>query len=186
METKTPLNTGNYFDEDHSYLVENYPWGFSLKTSRRSWVESKKGHGMRYVAQTMNPKTGKWCKPKKSTYCVVLALFLNEDGHLKYTTLSSGGWSKEETIVKFENKYPLNQFQKDQIRYIRATNVMNEVVSYTITRSEPISLTKVMDGDVVEHAKMIKNEAGQQTKEEKQAILNKALAYGFAKVDGKL
>jgi len=177
-----------YESEEDSYLVEDYPWGFRLRTSRRVWVESKKGLGMRFVAQTMNPKTGKWCKPKKSTYSPVIGMMFDENGYMKFQTLSSGGWSKEEQIVQFEKSYEglLTDFQKEQIKYVRATNIMNELITYEIKPSVPINLTKVMDGDSEEVKKMKEQDAGQQTKEEKQAILNKAFGYAMAKVNGEV
>lgn len=167
MENKTRIDLPE--TKENAYIVDGYPWGFKLKTKQRYWVESKKGYGMRLVIQTLNPKTGKWCNPKKGTYNVVIGLFLNEEGHVKTWALSSGGWTKEEEIKEFESFYSdnLTDFQKRQIRYIRATNVMNDVITWTIGRK---------DGD----------DNPRQTPEEQQAIMNKALSYGFAKVDGKI
>ena len=164
METQTKLDLPE--TQETAYMVNEYPWGFRLKTKQRYWVESKKGFGMRLVTQTLNPKTDKWCKPKKSTYCVVMGLFLNELGHVKSWALSSGGWTKEEQIKEFEAFYnPLTDFQTRQIRYIRATIVMNEVTTWTIGGN---------------------SDKPRQTREEQQEIANKALTYGFAKVDGRI
>ena len=35
-------------------VVNNYPWGFKLKTSQRYWIETTK-QGDRFVIQTLNP-----------------------------------------------------------------------------------------------------------------------------------
>lgn len=174
--------------QENSFLIEDYPWGFRLRTQQRVWVESKKGFGQRVMRQTLNPKNGKWCKAKASTYYVVLGLYLDENDYVQTWALSSGGWTKEDKIKEFEAFYgdQLTDFQKEQIRYIRATNVVNDIIKVEIVRSEPINLTKVMNGDPEEIAKMKAQEKKGQTEEEKKAILNKALTYGFAVVDGKV
>jgi len=74
-----------YDSESNAYLVDDYPYGFRLRTKIRYWVESVKGKGDRFCSQTLNPKTGRWNKPKKSTYAAVMAMYLNEDDHVKYT-----------------------------------------------------------------------------------------------------
>lgn len=154
---------------EDSFLIEDYPWGFRLRTEVRVWAESKKGFGMRTCRQTKNPKTGKWCAVKKSTYSPVIGFYLNEEDRIKSTGLSAGGWSKEEAIVEFEKFYEeigLTDFQKEQIKYIRATNIMNEVISYEIKPR--------VEGEKV------------QTEEEKQLIVNKAFTYGMGVVEGKI
>jgi hypothetical protein len=164
-ETKTALRL---FSEDDPFIIEDYPWGYRLRTQVRVWMECRKGHGMRVCRQTQDPRTGRWCKPKKSTYSCVLGFYLNEEGRIKTCGLSAGGWSKEEAIVAFEEFYAeigLTDFQKDRIKYIRATNVMNDVIDYSIHREG--------DGPV-------------QTKEEQEAIVNKAFNYGMAVAEGQV
>jgi len=178
-----------YSSAEDSFLIEDYPWGFRLRTEVRVWAECKKGFGMRVCRQTKNPKTGRWCAVKKSTYSPVIGFYLNEEDRIKTTGLSAGGWSKEEAIVAFEKFYEeigLTEFQKNQIKYVRATNIMNDVISYEIKAGEPIDLSKVMDGDPEETAKMKALEEGRQTEEEKQEILNKAFSYGMGVVEGKI
>ena len=55
---------------ENSVEVENYPWGFKLKTKKRYWIETNK-RGSRLVSCTLNPKNNQWCKPKASTYSEV-------------------------------------------------------------------------------------------------------------------
>ena len=84
-------------DFDSAYIVPNWPWGFKLKTEARFWIETTKV-GDRFVQQTKNPKTGKWCKPKKSTYDAVLVLAIkdgNRPSRVGFATGASG-----ETIAK--------------------------------------------------------------------------------------
>lgn len=58
---------GVYDSMESALEVDGYPWGFRLRTKKRYWLETTK-HGDRLVSVTMDPRTGKWCKPKKSTY----------------------------------------------------------------------------------------------------------------------
>ena len=55
---------------ENSVEVDNYPWGFRLKTKKRYWIETNK-KGSRLVSCTLNPKNNQWCKPKASTYLEV-------------------------------------------------------------------------------------------------------------------
>jgi hypothetical protein len=64
-----------YNSFDNSYEQDGYPYG-SLKTKRRTWIETKPKHGMRRVDCTLNPKTGRWNKPHAGTYSEVLVLYL--------------------------------------------------------------------------------------------------------------
>ena len=64
-----------YNKDSFEYAVEvsNYPWGFRLKTKRRTWIETDKNKGDRVCFRTLNPKTNKWCAVKKST--ITLSMF---------------------------------------------------------------------------------------------------------------
>ena len=86
---------------DNAVTVENYPWGYKLKTKRKYWIETTK-RGDRLCYQTLNPKTGKWCAVKKSTYAGIKVLYKNEDGHIKTYTLNPV-WDNKEWLDKFQN-----------------------------------------------------------------------------------
>lgn len=62
--------------------VENYPYGYKLKTTATYSLEHKKGKGFRTVFQTINPKTGRVNAPKKSTYSPCLLLRTDSNGHV--------------------------------------------------------------------------------------------------------
>ncbi len=64
--------------------VQDYPYGYTLKTTATFGVEFKKWKWFRTVFQTVNPKTGKLNKPKVSTYSDIIFMYENEDGHYKY------------------------------------------------------------------------------------------------------
>lgn len=71
--------------EDTAYVVDDYPYGYTLRTQIRYWLETT-NHGDRFVSQTLNPKTGRWNKPKKSTYVEVGLMFRDpESGHIEWT-----------------------------------------------------------------------------------------------------
>src|SRR5688572_17798551 len=67
-----------------AYVVDDYPYGFRLRTQIRYWIETKEGFGQRFVSQTLDPKRGRWNKPKAGTYSRLLSLVLNEEtGHVE-------------------------------------------------------------------------------------------------------
>jgi hypothetical protein len=102
MDTTTPtrlkiLPEALSFETAHK--AENYPYGYTLRTTKYSWIERTKS-GSRLVQQTINPKNGKLNAPKKSTYSELLILAQNEDGHIRTI-----GWSKYSEIQKFLDDY---------------------------------------------------------------------------------
>ena len=88
---------------DTAYVVDDYPYGFRLRTQIRYWLETNK-NGTRFVSQTLNPKTGAWNKPKASTY-VQLGVMVKDlsNGHISWT-----GWTYyggESELRAFEQEY---------------------------------------------------------------------------------
>lgn len=82
-----------------SYLIADYPYG-SLRCQRRVWIESSPKHGFRFVAQTQNPKNGRWNKPHKSTYIEVAAcLYLDENNHVHMAGV--GAYTDAEQALDF-------------------------------------------------------------------------------------
>lgn len=65
--------------EETARVVHDYPYGRRIRTDIRYWIESNAKHGDRFVSQTLNPKTGRWNKPKKSTYTGVMVMFLDAE-----------------------------------------------------------------------------------------------------------
>lgn len=84
--------------EETAFVVDDYPYGFRLRTQIRYWVETTK-NGDRFVSQTLNPKTGRWNNPKKSTYIEVGVMYLNDEDRVKFGGLTM--WSKPEIIENF-------------------------------------------------------------------------------------
>lgn len=76
-----------------AYLVEDYPYGYSLRCQIRYWIETaqkgvKKGQ-QRVVSQTTNPKKNDmWNKPKAGTYNLMAGLYLDGNDRVKSWTVS--------------------------------------------------------------------------------------------------
>ena len=109
---------------DNALMVENYPWGFRLKTKRKYWIESNKTQGDRLCFCTLNPKTNKWCAVKKSTYNAVELLYIADNGHIKSDGIYKYGVNEEEiknflSEVDYEQ---LNDLQKKQICKLKSIN----------------------------------------------------------------
>ena len=85
------LLANDHISPETAYLVEDYPYGFTLRCSIRYWIEYKPKLGFRLMSQTSNPKKAGlvWNKPKGSTYSKFGgALYFDDQGHVKFTGLS--------------------------------------------------------------------------------------------------
>lgn len=127
--SKTVL-TG-HVSPDTAKLVEDYPYGYTLRCSIRYWIETKKGKGQRLVSQTTNPKRGNiWNAPKASTYTNIRVLYINdENGHVEHDGLSF--YADAEKITAFEAEYaPALTSERDQkeLRLLKALNARQEAL----------------------------------------------------------
>lgn len=120
------MNVKNYIYEhttpETAYVVQDYPWGFRLRTTIRYWIESKatKNGGQRFASQTINPKTGKWCAPKYSTYSEILVMYLDENNHVKIDGLHYNSDECYINIFKDTHMSNFDEFQKEQLRKLLA------------------------------------------------------------------
>jgi hypothetical protein len=100
---KQPLY--GHTSEATAYLVADYPYGYTLRTQIRYWLEAKPKKGWRFVSQTLNPKTSRWNKPKASTYVKwAAAMYLDEDGHVQWTGV--GPYTGEQQFLSFITTFP--------------------------------------------------------------------------------
>ena len=69
-----------------AFMIDDYPYGRTLRCRRRVWLESNPKHGFRFVSQTEHPTKKVWNKPHTSTYIETAAcMFLDEQGHVGWT-----------------------------------------------------------------------------------------------------
>jgi len=118
---KLPLD--GHTSEETAYVVPDYPYGYTLRTQIRYWLEHKPKKGWRFVSQTMNPKTARWNKPKASTYTEWgAAMYLDEKGHVHWDGI--GPYSDERKILAFLRTFPhakteLRAVVPAKMRYLR-------------------------------------------------------------------
>lgn len=89
-----------HYSPETAYVVNDYPYGFKLRCKIRYWLEVN-GKGTRFWSQTTNPKRAGevWNAPKASTYSLVGAMFLNDEGHTHWSGLSPYDASKCRTYL---------------------------------------------------------------------------------------
>jgi len=75
-----PVRVGNMADK---LTADSYPYG-RLRTTAFFSVEYVKGKGMRSIFQTIDPKTGRHNKEKKSTYYQVVLPMIEKNGHIHF------------------------------------------------------------------------------------------------------
>lgn len=122
--------------EDTAHMVDDYPYGFRLRTQIRYWLETVAKNGDRFCSQTLNPKTGRWNKPKKSTYSKVGAMYLDEKGHVTWTGLSH--YSTEEGVAYFREVMgeDLSDLQKQHLAVILGVKRAYEGVTFTVREGQ--------------------------------------------------
>jgi len=101
----TPLY--GHISEETAYLVDDYPYSFTLRCRIRYWVEYKPSKGFRFVSQTENPKSNppRWNKPKASTYAEHAAcMYLDDKGHVQCSRI--GIYDEADKVVQFIKDFP--------------------------------------------------------------------------------
>lgn len=134
--TQKPLS--GHESPDTAYIVEDYPYGFRLRTTIRYWVETKKGHGQRFMSQTRNPKRpGIWNKPKASTYAPVVFMALDDQEHVVNQPLSEYADSETLEMYALWAVGHLTEWQIGSLDYLRAIRRAGERVTVTTHICEP-------------------------------------------------
>lgn len=80
-----------HLSPETAYVVDDYPYGYTLRCKIRYWLEYHPKRGVRLMSQTTNPKRPGivWNKPKASTYCRFGGcMFLNDKGHVHWNGLT--------------------------------------------------------------------------------------------------
>jgi len=125
---------------ENPYVVADYPWGFHYKTQCRFYVETDPKKGDREVNQTQDPKTGRWCNPKKSTYTQVILLGIDEENGHAERMFDLSYWNDEEKHIERlrqiqELKIPLNEHQQNQIKELNAINKTRKYLSFQVVET---------------------------------------------------
>lgn len=81
----------SYIKTNEVIEVSNYPYSFNLKTTLFDSVDFDIKKGYRHSKQTINPKTNKANKPKKSTYYPLIVRYYDENNFIKWTTFDFNG-----------------------------------------------------------------------------------------------
>jgi hypothetical protein len=178
-QTYSPAITGHESAET-AYLVDDYPYGYTQRTQIRYWREFRPKYGYRFVSQTLNPKTGRWNKPKAGTYSELMVMVRNpENGHIRSSCV--GYHDKAEWLDEFERRYghTFNDHDRDTLKWLRAARLAESKVTYSIVRGP----TYTFDA---EKGRMVITDLGDrpdgpppQTIEEQAQIMHKltTLAY---------
>jgi hypothetical protein len=111
---KTPIF--GHTSQETAYLIADYPYGRTLRCQRRVWLESDPKRGVRFVAQTDNPKNGRWNNPHKSTYAEVAAgLYLDADNHVQWEGITA--YSTPEQVLAFVKTYGQQAVGAERLLY---------------------------------------------------------------------
>ncbi len=116
---KTILN--GHTSKETAHEIKNYPWGFKLKTSQFIWIETVPKKGDRVVRQTIDPKNGRLCAPKKSTFNAITWLYMDEQGHIQ-----SEGLHIYSTIKEIPEGLQLNAEQHKQFSALKGIHTKEE------------------------------------------------------------
>ncbi len=121
----------NHGSQDTAYLVDDYPYGRSVRCRIRYWLEHKLGKGWRMCSQTENPfenpftKIKVWNKPKASTYAALGGcMYLDEIGHVQWRGLSHGVSPSE--ALAFARDFPdadlshVRAWSVERVAYLKA------------------------------------------------------------------
>jgi len=171
--------------QETAYIIEDYPYG-RLRTKMRIWVEHSAKHGDRVVRQTLNPKTGKWNKPKKSTYSPIILLVKEKqkDGRVfvkpKEIDVRIGTSLKD--LANIRKKYTLTDEQDKMLNRLMIGKNAQKYIKVTVAKSEPIDLFG--DPKASEKLKKLAEEDKKRKKRDEEAI-NQALSISASELRNK-
>jgi len=118
--------------------ANNYPYGFSLKTTIYYWVEYKKGKGYRGVTQTINPKTGKLNAPKASTYSHLVYLVKDsERGYFSFEHLNIRDIKDVETLANLFSNNPFDAFTFSEVESVDLWAIIISCLRVSLTFYQP-------------------------------------------------
>jgi len=132
--------------EDKPILVNNYPYGFRLRTTIAYWIETK-GNKQRFCSKTLNPKTNLWNKPKYSTYEDLIILAKEkETGYIRHLYLNITYSDKEEfeELLRF-----LEDFRTEHIsKILKFASAIYETRKYVKVEIQEIKFRNKHTGEI--------------------------------------
>ena len=136
--TKIELLPPVHTSLDTAYLIKDYPYGFTLRTEMKIWVETKTTKAgkisQRVGRCTKNPKTARWNKSKFSTYSEIYVLFKNleNDGHIESDNVHE--YNIVNRAGEFLSQYGtiLSDKQRDSLTLYAAANYVRENAKISI------------------------------------------------------
>jgi hypothetical protein len=101
-------------------ISPDYPYGYTMRTTKYDWLEFRKDKGFRHASQTINPKTGRENAPKRGVYCDILVLGKNEENnHTESIGFSFYAHEDINKIIEFlKDPAHFALFTPEQIEYI--------------------------------------------------------------------
>jgi hypothetical protein len=142
MNTTVTKVLSGHVSPETAYVVEDYPFGFTLRCKIRFWLEYKAKKGVRFCSQTTNPKRpGEvWNTAKKaSTYCRFGgAMYLDEQGHVQWSGLSQyvDGAEASAWFEQFKAGLPAGEAYEVAEAWVRAK------VAYDKARAEGVDMAQ--------------------------------------------
>lgn len=132
------------FKTNETVTVDNYPYG-RLKCTATFGLEFNPKRGYRSVFQTINPKTGRINKPKKSTYSPLIRMMQNDDGFVSYDHIRFDDLDKLQGNIDKVKKW-WDTFTEEERKDVYAL-IYNElkVSSYGLIKWGGADKTKVLD-----------------------------------------
>lgn len=97
-----------------AYIIQDYPYGRTLRCKKACWLEYKENKGWRFCYQTTNPKKAGevWNAVKAGTYAPVAAeMYLDEKEHIGYSCLGDYDGSDPEKVLAFIERFPAGDFR---------------------------------------------------------------------------
>lgn len=137
------MNTilNGHTSKETAHEIKNYPWGFKLKTSQFIWIETVPKKGDRVVRQTIDPKNGRLCAPKKSTFNAITWLYMDEQGHIQ-----SDGLNIYSSSFEIPEGLQLNVEQQKRFNELRGINT-KETDEFTGKTKKDFSVKWEKDSD---------------------------------------
>ena len=119
----------NYIKTTEKVEVEDYPYGFRLRTTLFDTIDFNPKKGYRHTTQTIDPRNGRLNKPKSSTYSPLKVRYYDENGHIKTITLEFMYSAKDlNKACKFINEN-FELFTPEEIQYFYDQALVGAVVN---------------------------------------------------------